>query len=628
MVVQIKDYGPPQTEVTITRMDANDTLLRRHRGESFLLSAFRSPLPRLLRLTLLSVLVLASCQQSAKEQPAAADPEPTSQKTADPPSEPELEVPTEPGWLVEVTASSGIDFTYHAYESGSRFMPAIIGAGLALFDADRDGDLDLYLVQGTDLLPSTEKQPDMPNRFFRQESPWQFVDATAESGLGDGGFGIGATTGDFDNDGWTDIYVGNFGPDVLYRNRGDGTFENVTEKAGITVEGFTASCAFADIDRDGDLDLFVTQYIQFDPKVNCTDSAGQPEYCGPEAFTPARDILLLNDGDGTFTDISTESGIASLAAASLGICCDDFNGDGWIDFYVANDAYENNLWINQKDGTFVDEAGILGVSLNLNGQEEAGMGVIAEDLDGNGIVDLFVTHLDMESNTFYRNLGGQMGFTDDSGISGLGPSSMNYTGFGVVAFDLELDGDLDLFVANGRVRSGLKRPGTKSAPPWDHYSEPNLCYLNSGSGRFVDGKEIAGDFCSAVESSRGLAAGDIDGDGDLDVVISNIEGPARLYRNDAPRAGSWLRIRATDRNLGKPLLGTRIIATDGDRTLVRTISAASSYATATPAVVHLGAKVPGTKIVVHWPSGEREEFNTGDWNRTIDLYRGEGKKVE
>ena len=255
MVVQIKDYGPPQTEVTITRMDANDTLLRRHRGESFLLSAFRSPLPRLLRLTLLSVLVLASCQQSAKEQPAAADPEPTSQKTADPPSEPELEVPTEPGWLVEVTASSGIDFTYHAYESGSRFMPAIIGAGLALFDADRDGDLDLYLVQGTDLLPSTEKQPDMPNRFFRQESPWQFVDATAESGLGDGGFGIGATTGDFDNDGWTDIYVGNFGPDVLYRNRGDGTFENVTEKAGITVEGFTASCAFADIDRDGDLDL-------------------------------------------------------------------------------------------------------------------------------------------------------------------------------------------------------------------------------------------------------------------------------------------------------------------------------------------------------------------------------------
>ena len=602
-----RGYGLSESEVTITHIDSSGILFRTHRGESFLLSANRSPLPRLLQLMVLSVLVLASCQQDSQE---------TAQLRSEPP------------WLVDVTSSSGVDFIYHSYESGSRLLPAHIGAGLALFDADRDGDLDLYLVQGNDRLPGIGKQSDLPNRFFRQESPWQFVDATAESGLGDGGFGIGATTGDFDNDGWTDIYVSNYGPDVLYRNRGDGTFEDVTESAGIDVQGFSASCAFADIDRDGDLDLFITQYVEFDAETKCTSAAGRPEFCGPEAFPPSRNILLRNDGDGTFTNISTESGIASIAAASLGICCDDFNGDGWIDFYVANDAYENNLWINQKDGTFVDDAAILGVSLNLNGQKEAGMGVIAADLDGNSSTDLFVTHLDMESNTFYRNLGEQMGFMDDSGISGLGPSSMNYTGFGVVAFDLELDGDLDLFVANGRVRSGPKRPGTKSPPPWDHYSEPNLCYINSGSGRFVDGKEIVGDFSSVVETSRGLAAGDIDGDGDLDLVISNIEGPARLYRNDAPRAGSWLRIRATDRNQGRPLLGTRISVTDGDRVIIRTISAASSYATATPAVVHIGAKDPGSKVMVRWPSGEREEFNTGDWNRTIDLYRGEGKKVE
>lgn len=590
---------------TIKLMDSTDSLAPQQPSKALLWSAGSSSPGMRVPLLLLAIIALSSCQSGTDQPPVS-----------------------EPPWLVDVTSTTGIDFTYHSYESGSRLLPAHLGAGLALFDADRDGDLDIYLVQGNDRLPATDKQTRDSNRYFRQDAPWQFVDATSESGLADGGFGIGATTGDFDNDGWTDIYVANYGPDVLYRNRGDGSFEDVTEKAGITVAGLTASCAFADIDRDGDLDLFITQYVEFDPKIRCTDSVGQVEYCGPRSYPPARNILLRNDGTGTFSDISTPSGIASSPAASLGICCEDFNGDGWIDFYVANDAYENNLWINQKDGTFVDEAGILGVALNLNGQTEAGMGVVAADLDGNASTDLFVTHLDMESNTLYRNLGEQMGFTDDSGGSGLGTTSINYTGFGVVALDLELDGDLDLLIANGRVRSGPKRTGTQSPPPWDRYSEPNLCYINSGEARFIDGEDIVGDFCQVIESSRGLAAGDIDGDGDLDVVISNIEGPARLYRNNAPRIGSWLKVRASEEKGGPPLLGTTIHVQDGDQIITRTISSASSYATAIPAVAHFGARDPGSRVIIRWPDGDREEFNNVDWNQTIDLYRGEGKKVE
>ncbi len=588
------------------------------------------PLPSVAGLLLLSLIScsLTSCT-GEKGAPAPQNPTVVPEITATDPEQissiPDDEIDP---WFIDVTHSSGIDFVYRSFEDGDRQMPAIMGAGVALFDADADGDLDLYLVQGNNQLPAKTKQAGNPNRFFRQDAPWSFVDATASSGLGDGGYGIGATTGDFDGDGYTDLYVSNYGPDVLYRNLGDGTFEDVTASAGIDIDGFTVSCAFADIDRDGDLDLWVTQYVEFLDTLDCFSASGQPEFCGPEAFKPSHDILLRNDGDGTFTDISEAAGLHAVAAASLGICCVDYNEDGWIDFYIANDAYENNLWINQKDGTFVDDAAILGASLNLNGQEEAGMGVVASDLDGDGSNDLLVTHLDMESNTFYRNLGSQMGFVDASGQSGLGPSSMKYTGFGVVAFDIELDGDNDILIANGRVRIGDEHPGTDSPPPWNQYSEPNLCYINDGSGSFEDGKSRGGEFCTAIDSSRGLTCGDIDGDGDLDVIVSNIEGAARLYRNDAERKGSWLKVRALDGEKKRILQGAIIGTHDGDRPLIATVSTASSYASAIPEEVHFGAVQPSDTLTVIWPSGLREEFEIGGWNRTIEVHHGGGKKVE
>ena len=296
------------------------------------------------------------------------------------------------------------------------------------------------------------------NRMFRQDETGRFVDVTEHSGLGDGGYGMGVAVADFDNDGLDDVYVTNDGPDRLYRNLGDGRFADVTEQAGIDVPGWSASAAFLDYDVDGFLDLFVTQYVDYDGSLECRGDAGRPEYCGPKESPPLHDVLLHNNGAGTFSDVSVASGIAMARAAGLGVACDDFNGDGRVDIYVTNDAYANHLWINRGDGTFSEQAVLFGAAYNFNGQAEAGMGIVSADFDHDGNVDLFMTHLVSESNTFYRNLGEGRGFTDESGQSGLAATSMVFTGFGTVALDADLDGDLDLAIVNGGPLGRQSRP--------------------------------------------------------------------------------------------------------------------------------------------------------------------------
>jgi len=531
-------------------------------------------------------------------------------------------------WFTDATRDAGIDFIHESGGTGGFLMPEIMGAGNALLDFDGDGDLDLYLVNGHGDPASGGgggDDPSVTNHLLRQDPGGAFTDVTATSGLGDHGYGMGAAVGDIDNDGDPDVYVSNLGADRLYRNDG-GTFTDITDAAGIDVPNWSCSAVFLDYDDDGWLDLFVTQYVAFDPRRKCFDRAGRPDYCGPKSFPALPDVLLHNNGDGTFTDVSTRSGIGSLAAAGLGVVAEDFDDDGRVDVYVANDAYPNHLWLNRGDGSFRDEAIARGCAYNLHGQAEAGMGVVAADLMGHGDADLFVTHLGLESNTLYRDLGRGAAFVDDTGVSGLGASSLRWTGFGTAAFDVELDGDLDLAVANGRVNRGDPLPGATGGELWSMFMEPNLFYLNDGAGHFETADALAPALCSALEITRAMSIGDVDGDGDVDLLLSNVEGPARLLLNVAPRAGHWLAVRAVDPDLGRDAIGARVEVTCGPSTQRRTISAGGSYLSSKEPVAHfgLGAATAVDTLTVRWPGGARETFPVAGVDRVITVTRGRG----
>ncbi|MCZ6811131.1 MAG: CRTAC1 family protein [Planctomycetota bacterium] len=534
-------------------------------------------------------------------------------------------------WFTEITTTVGLDFVHETGATGELYMPEVIGPGAALFDFDNDGDLDIYLVNGNRGLPDAVVEQTPTNRLYRQDPNGRYVDVTAESGLGDGGYGMGVAIGDIDNDGDADVYVTNYGPDRLYRNRGDGTFEDITESAGIDVPGWSCSAVFLDYDRDGFLDLYVTQYVEFDPDLHCFDQAGRRDYCGPKSFTPIHDVLLHNNGGSGgpgFTDVSEEAGIASVAAAGLGVVCDDLNDDGWIDIYVANDAYPNHLWLNQRNGTFREAALMMGTAYSLHGQPEAGMGVVAADFDNDSRVDLFVTHLRVETNTHYRNLGRGVGFDDVTGETGLAASSMEYTGFGTAALDVELDGDLDLVVANGRVNRVDPRPDASIDPPWNLLAEPNLFYLNDGQGRFELIERPVASLCGLIEITRGLAIGDIDSDGDLDILISNVQGPARLYRNTTPRNGHWLIVRAVDPSLRRDAIGARVTVLCNGQRQVRTIARGFGYLSSSDSRAHfgLGDVDRVDRIEVRWPDGARETFPATDVDRVVQVTRGTGKR--
>ncbi len=533
--------------------------------------------------------------------------------------------------LRDVTAEVGIRFLHDAGDEGNLSLPEITGSGGGFFDADGDGDLDIYLLQGGRPADPPGPRPEAPgNILYLQGSDGRFTDASAGSGTADTGYGMGLAAADYDGDGRTDLFVTNYGPDRLFRNLGAGRFEDRTGTAGVGGSGWSSSAAFCDYDADGRLDLYVTRYVANDPAKACTQQDGSRDYCSPQVFPGTHDLLYRNLGGGRFEEVSLAAGLRTVHAPGLGVVCSDFDGDGRLDFYVANDGEANQLWLNQGDGAFVDDAFLAGVALNDAGRPEAGMGIALGDLDEDLDLDLFITHVADETNTLYRFDDGGMGltFADRTGPSGLGPPSMAMTGFGVAFVDLDLDGALDLLVANGRVQRKPALPGAAGDAFWSVFAEPNQAFRNTG----VDGGDAlfsdfdgAGDFAAAIEVSRGLAFGDYDEDGDLDVLVANAEGPARLYRNDFDRRGAPLVVTPLDEN-GRPAFPTRVIATlDDGRDIVRRADPGGSYlATNDPrAFFAIPAGMEATRLVAVWPDGAREEFPGTDAAR-VTLRRGEG----
>ena len=539
----------------------------------------------------------------------------------------------------EVAEKVSLRFKHYNGMSGKFFLPEIMGAGAALFDYDNDGDLDVFLVQGSVLEPTDKPGSTMfpwheheppRGRLFRNEltvskngvRSLQFSDVTEKSGIVATGYGMGVAVGDINNDGWPDLYITNLGSNQMYLNKGDGTFVDLTRNTATDDPRWSTSAAFVDYDRDGWLDLMVVNYADFSPANSpvCYARTSAPDYCTPRVFRAPGNRLFHNQRDGTFADVTVSAGVDKEFGHGLGIVTADFDEDGWIDIFIANDGDPNQLWLNQKNGTFKNEALLAGAAVNRDGKAEAGMGVDAGDFDGNGTDDIFVTHLMEETNTLFTNLGKAV-FEDRTRESGLGMPGRRFTGFGTLFFDYDNDGWLDLLVVNGAVQ--LLPELIRKGDPYP-LAQPNQLFRNTGKGSFVEVVEQAGPSFQLLEVSRGAAFGDIDKDGDTDVLVTNNNGPVRLLLNQVGNRNHWLGLRLVGKN-GRDMLGTRVeIVINKNDSLRRRTRTDGSYLSANDprVLVGLGSVARIEAIRVQWPGGSLEEWKAPLIDRYITLKEG------
>jgi hypothetical protein len=514
-------------------------------------------------------------------------------------------------WFEDVASASGIAFRHTRGREQRYWMPEVMGAGLAWFDFDGDGRLDLYCVQGGDLAPDglgsvgarTGEGPG--NVLYRNRGEGTFEDVTERSGAGDRGYGMGCAVGDYDGDGDLDLYVTNVGRNVLLRNGGDGTFTDVTEEAGVGDAGWGTSTGFFDCDGDGDLDLFVVNYVRWSPgrEVDCRSNYGDRDYCAPVNYSaPSQSVLYRNEGGGRFRDVSVEAGLGAAFGNGLGLALADFDRDGKLDAYVSNDGNPNQLWINQGGGRFADKALLLGAAVNRNGAAEASMGTVPVDLDEDGWIDLLITNLRGESNTTYFNVRGS--FTDRTPKTGLAVASLSYTGFGDGLADFDLDGRQDLYVVNGRV--GFWKPTFGDADP---FAEPNQVFRGLEGARFEEILPQGGTSEVLLGNSRGAAFADYDDDGDVDVAYLDNQGSVHLLRNVAPRAGNWIGMRVVD-DRGRDALGASVRLQALGRTMRREVNVCASYCSSNDPRVHfgLGSETRARAVVIGWLDGGEESF--------------------
>jgi hypothetical protein len=533
-----------------------------------------------------------------------------------------------PDWFEDVTEQVGLHFVHDPGPTGTYFMPQSMGSGCA-FIVDGDGTLYVYLLQGAG--PDSKSV----NRLYRKMPDGKFSDVTEGSGLGVPGYNVGVAVADVNNDGLPDVLVTQYGGVKLFLNLGGGHFEDVTAEAGLSNPLWSASAAFLDFDRDGWLDLVVVNYLDYDPRKDCLSPEGAQDFCGPTMFRGTCSKLFHNIGpqpakDGKpaarvrFEDVSFASGIGRLAGPGLGVACADFDGDGWPDIFVANDGQPNRLWINQHDGTFVDEAVSRNLAYNAMGNAYAGMGVAVGDLTNGGMLDLFVTHLGSETHTLWRQ-GPRGRFRDLTVECGLASPRWRGTGFGTLAADFNLDGALDLAVVNGRVVRGGPARGS-GLGFWETYAERNQLFVNDRDGKFRDISPSNKAFCGTWNVARGLACADFDGDGAPDLLVTTVGGPARLLRNVAPDRGHWLKVRALDPKLKRDAYGAEVRVRCGKQDWLRLINPVESYLSGGLPIAHfgLGAAVRVDSIEVTWPDGTREAFAGGAADRLVELRKGEG----